>query len=217
MNPDAGLIIACPHCHAPAKVLTPIAPNPIGAITWTDGFQETPMAPRPPRITRCHACGKHYWLDEAPQLGLAEEPPPDATDDETWKNAPPVESLDEAGAFEALAQGLGYNRDLEMELRVLAWWRGNDAFRCADAPLGYATSPAAVANMERLLELMEDGDEDLLLFRAEAQRQLGRFEEMEQTLSGVCCSDYWPAKSRLIELVTARSRKLEKLFEISDQ
>lgn len=207
----AGLIIACPHCHVLAKVLSPNAGDMIGAITWTDG-QELPKAPRPPRVTRCQACGKHYWLEEAPQFGSSDDGLPERAEDEAWKNAPPVESLNEAGVFGALGQGLGYHRDLEMELRVLAWWRGNDAFRCENAGAGYPTAPAAVANMERLIELMEDGDEDLLLFRAEAQRQLGRFEETEQTLSGVCCSDYWPAKSRLLELLTARSRKLEKLF-----
>ena len=99
-----------------------------------------------------------------------------------------------------------------MELRVLRWWRGNDRFRRDDAPIGHVTAPDAIENLERIVDMMKEGEEDLLLFRAEALRQLGRFEEAERTLDGVCCSDWWPAKSRMLELVGSRSRKLDILF-----
>ncbi|MES2569811.1 MAG: hypothetical protein V4710_07105, partial [Verrucomicrobiota bacterium] len=117
-----------------------------------------------------------------------------------------------AGLMRALADGLAPTPDLELELRVAIWWRGNDAFRRDDAPVGHATSPEAIANMEQIIGMTDQGDEDLLLFRAEALRHLGRFEEMEETLKGVCCSDYWPAKSRLLELAGAGDRRLQKLF-----
>ena len=89
---------------------------------------------------------------------------------------------------------------------------GNDCFRREDAPVGHVTAPDALENLERLVEMMKDGEEDLLLFRAEALRQLGRFEDAERTLDGVCCSDWWPAKSRMLELIGSRSRKLDILF-----
>ena len=129
-----------------------------------------------------------------------------------WADAPALPSLNEAGVQQALDEGLASFPDLELELRVLLWWRGNDAYRCADAPVGHSTSPAAVANMERFIAMTGDGAEDLLLFRAEAQRHLGRFAEMEETLGGVGCSDYWPAKSRLLELAKSGNRKLDILF-----
>ena len=60
--------------------------------------------------------------------------------------------------------------------------------------------------------MMTNGEEDLLLFRAEAQRELGLFEEAKLTLEGVGCSDWWPAKSRMLELIASGSRKLDILF-----
>ncbi len=212
MIPGPDLVLACPHCSALAKIFTIEAADPNGAITWSDGWQDTPMTPRPPRIARCPACARIFWTWQAPQLGYL--PPPEIATPEqaAWASAPHLSPLDEAGVAAALAEGQGSNPDLEMELRVLMWWRGNDAFRRTDAPVGYPTSAEAHANMERFIEMMKDGDEDLLLFRAEALRQLGRFEDALATLDGVCCSDWWPAKSRVLAFIEARSQKLAILF-----
>jgi hypothetical protein len=209
-GPD--LVITCPHCQALAKIFTIEEPDLREAITWSDGWQDTPMTPRPPRITRCAACQKIYWTWEAAQLGYAPPREIAAPEQVAWIDAPHIEPLDEAGVAQALAEGKAASSDLEMELRVLMWWRGNDAFRRDDAEVGYSTSPAAMANKERIIEMMKDGEEDLLLFRAEAQRELGLFDDALQTLTGVCCSDWWPAKSRLLSFIEARSRKLEILF-----
>jgi len=70
-----------------------------------------------------------------------------------WAASPALAPLDEAGVQQALAEGLGSFPELELELRVLRWWRGNDAFRCGDAPIGHPTSPEALANMERFIEM----------------------------------------------------------------
>lgn len=212
MFAGTDLILGCPHCQAVARLNMPDAEELPGMITWTDGWQTTPGFERPPRVTRCHVCSRAFWIGEAEQLGFLV--PGQITPEEkaAWDTAPMVTSLDAAGVQQAIDEGLGSLTDLELELRVLLWWRGNDEFRRADAPIGYSTSPAAVANMERFIEMTADGAEDLLLFRAEAQRHLGRFADMEATLDGVGCSDYWPAKSRLLELVKSGSRKLDVLF-----
>ena len=209
-GPD--LIVACPHCQALAKIFTIESADMRGAVTWSDGWQDAPMMPRPPRITRCPACRKILWTWEAVQLGYA--PPPEIATPEqaAWKDAPYLEPLDEAGVAEAITAGFAPTPDLEMELRVLRWWRGNDPFRFDHAPVGYPTAPDAIENMKRIVEMMKDGEEDLLLFRAEAQRQLGLFEDATRTLDGVCCSDWWPAKSRMLGLIDSGSRKLDILF-----
>lgn len=211
MIPDADIVIACPYCAAPARVFQLVSGNTFGAITWTDGWMDAPMQPKAPRITRCHSCEKIYWVFLAAQLGFL---PFDETGEAAgeFKNAPHVAPLTEADCFEALREGLGAGDDLELELRVLTWWRGNDAFREPHHTTGHPASPEAVANMERFIAMTENGDEDLLLFRAEALRHLGRFDEARQTLTGVGCSDYWPAKSRQLELMEAGSRDLGVLF-----
>ena len=213
MPAGPSLVISCPHCRALASVRTSDSGNTFGATTWTDGWRDAPMMPQTPRLTRCAACRKIFWTEEAPQLGytlFGEELPPERAH---WSDAPQIQPLDEAGVAEALTDGLGATPDREMELRVLRWWRGNDRFRQPDLKCGYTTDPGAIENMERLIEMMRDGEEDLLLFRAEAQRELGYFDDALATLRGVCCSDWWPAKSQLLGLIEARSRNLEVLFK----
>jgi hypothetical protein len=210
------LIIACPHCQALARVFQLAEANTIGAITWTDGWQDTPLLPRPPRIARCHACQKAFWTAEAAPVGYFDPALSDPAARPGWADAPMVEPLDERGLRSALADGLAYSPDLELELRVAIWWRDNDPDRKQDpdaisgAPA--QKSPEAVENMKRIIEMCAEGEEDLLLFRAEAQRQLGDFAEARRTLDGVCCSDYWPAKSRLLELIAAEDRQLRVMF-----
>jgi hypothetical protein len=212
MFAGTDLILGCPYCQAISRLSMPDLEEMPGMITWTDGWQTTPGFERPPRVTRCHECARTFWVGEAEQLGFLV--PGQVTPEEkaAWDAAPFVRSLDAAGVQQALEDGLGSLPDLELELRVLLWWRGNDEFRQADAPVGYSTSADAVANMERFIEMTAEGAEDLLLFRAEAQRHLGQFSAMEETLNGVGCSDYWPAKGRLLELAKTGSRKLDVLF-----
>jgi hypothetical protein len=212
MDSAPDLVIACPHCHAPARLFQLTSGEGFGAITWTDGWQDVPLQPRPPRLTRCPGCGKAYWTGEAVALGYVYAQGAKVAEQNPWTDAPQVEPLDEAGLMQALLDGLAYSPDLELELRVAIWWRGNDAFRHDHSPGGFTTTPAAIANMERFIDMMTNGEEDLLLFRAEAQRHLGRFAAAKETLTGVGCSDYWPAKSRLLELIEAKDQRLRVMF-----
>lgn len=211
MIPDADIVIACPYCAAAARVFQLASGDTFGAITWTDGWMDAPMMPKAPRITRCHSCQKIYWVFLAPQLAFLPFDETGAAAGE-FKDAPHVAPLTEADCFEALRAGLDAGDDLELELRILTWWRGNDAFREPQHAAAHSTSAEAIANMERFITMTEHGDEDLLLFRAEALRHLGRFDEARQTLTGVGCSDYWPAKSRQLELMEAGNRDLGILF-----
>lgn len=212
MFAGTDLILSCPHCEALAQLPFPEMVELPGMVTWTDGWQTAPGLDRPPRVAACPACQKTFWVGEAQQLGflIPGKTPPEGK--EAWAKAPVLKNLDAAGVQQALDEGLAAVPDLELELRVLLWWRANDEFRRADAPVGHSTSPLAIANMERFIEMTKDGSEDLLLFRAEAQRQLGLIGDMEETLNGVGCSDYWPAKTRLLELAKSGSRKLDVLF-----
>jgi hypothetical protein len=121
-----------------------------------------------------------------------------------------IEALDEAGYYDALESGMAMNPEHELELRVHAWWRGNDPARAADAqPL--ARDARQIANMERMIELCAHGDHEILLFRAEALRQLGRFDEASDALYGLC-SDYAAAREKIAAKIAEKSRELGVLF-----
>ncbi len=213
MTPGPDAVFACPHCNAVARLQTIEEADTTGAISWTDGYQEAPDVPRHPNVTRCAACQKFYWLGEAKQLGWYApgiELPPELA---SWVDAPMIEALDEEGYYEGLASGMAMNPEHELELRVHAWWRGNDRFRKA------GTQPAErderderqIANMTRMIELCANGDHEILLFRAEALRQLGRFDEASEALYGLC-SDYALARGKIAEKIQEQSRDLAVLF-----
>ena len=211
MIPGPDIILACPHCDALAKLQTFDAIDPTGALSWTDGFQELPDCPRQPNVVRCHACAKLYWLAVAPQLGFLMPGEVGEGERATWNGVPSVTSTDEEGFLEAIRDGMAAFPEQELELRVFAWWRGNDKHRYSEEPGRFPSSPEAVVNAERLIELAADGDHELVLFRAEALRQLGRFKEATESLYGLC-SDYTLARERQRELIAAGSRDLEVLF-----
>jgi hypothetical protein len=230
MNAGPDLVLACPHCGALARLFTLSSASPIGAVSWTDGYQEAPLSPRQPNLIRCHGCGALYWTVQAREIGMIDptasaenrearfadftspNPPEEgAPPPEAWLTAPQMEILDEAGYLQAIRDGLAQSPEQELELRVYAWWRGNDRYRKLESPSRHPTSPEAIENAERLIELATDGEHELVLFRAEALRQLGRFEEAQQSLYGLC-SDYAPAREKLFELIEARSRDLDVMF-----
>ncbi|MDB6152033.1 MAG: hypothetical protein JWL90_486, partial [Chthoniobacteraceae bacterium] len=143
MISGADLIIACPHCEALAKVFSIASGNPFGTIGWSDGYRDSPMMPTAPRIARCQSCGKAFWTGQAQSIGYLLPEQGDTQQKPEWQAASYLEPLDEAGLMNALSEGLGCSAELELELRVAIWWRGNDAFRREDAPVGHATSPEA--------------------------------------------------------------------------
>ncbi len=211
MTPGPDAVFACPHCNAVARLATIEEADTSGAVSWTDGCQECPGVPRHPNVARCAACKKHYWLGEARQLGWYApgiELPPEIAG---WADAPMIEPLDEQGYYEALESGMAMNPEHELELRVHAWWRGNDRFRKTDGTAPPLRDERQLANMNRMIELCESGDHEILLFRAEALRQLGRFEEASEALYGLC-SDYAVARETIAELIEKKSRDLGVLF-----
>lgn len=211
MTPGPDAVFACPNCGAVARLAIIEEADTSGAISWTDGFQECPGIPRHPNIVRCHGCKKFYGLGEARQLGWyapgIELPPEFAS----WADAPMMEPLDEAGYFEALDTIGELNPELELELRVHAWWRSNDRYRQPGASPSGDRDSRQLANMERMIELCAHGDHEILLFRAEALRQLGRFDEAQEALYGLC-SDYAAAREKITALIAEKSRDLAVLF-----
>ena len=207
-GPD--VVLACPHCQSLARLFTVANPDPTGMVSWTDGCQEMPLTPAQPNLSRCKNCGKLMLVAECAPVGMIDESQPQPEHEE-WKKLPYVEPVEEKDYLEALKDGMAPDPERETELRVFAWWRANDAHRRNEGPGRYPQSPESVENLERLVELLKDGEHEFVLFRAEALRELGRFDEARDILHGIC-SDYAIARERLAELIEQKSRDVEVLF-----
>lgn len=189
LGPDR--VIECPDCGTLATVFTLISGNTFGARWWTDGKMIAPMLPEPPAITVCKGCNRYYWLSDAKVVGEIPTlvlPSEEASVPDDWRSAEEARELSEAEYLEAIAAGMGRNREEELHLRMSAWWAGNDAMRLDSQDEGGGSLPfrvrsaAATANLEHLLEQLGTEDPDERLMKAELARELGRFEEAVKIL-----------------------------------
>ena len=98
-----------------------------------------------------------------------------------WRDAPQLRPLDIEGLAEAIVLTLGSNRERVLHLRIRLWQRLNDPRRsnpprspsAVDAP----GSQLFLRNLERLEALLDAANPDERLMKAEACRQLNRFDE----------------------------------------
>lgn len=195
MIPGPDIILACPHCNALARHGSLLSGNTFGEQLWTDGKRVAPMCPFPPAYVRCRSCRGFHWLDDARRVGRIPGPfdeNPDAEVPPEWLAAPEVEEPTPAGYLEAIETG-AIDPEPELDMRVRAMWRGNAPFRehapsdaaharAVDAPVD---AEARRLNLEAIVDLLADADGDRLLMRAEALRELGRFDEAVAALDRV--------------------------------
>lgn len=183
MTPGPDQIVACPHCGGLAKYKTLLSGNNFGARIWTDGKQVAPMLPEPPSVVKCRSCATFFWLADAKDVGTI---PSDGSVDPAWLVAEEVQEPTEEEFYQAIDNGLAADSVQEKELRILAWQRRNDAFRHPKQIGGALTiTPMFNGNLQALARLLDNGNEDDRLLKAELLRELGEFEPTKQILSSV--------------------------------
>jgi hypothetical protein len=199
MKPGPDRIVACPSCEGLAKYRTLLSGNTFGARVWTDGRQRAPMLPQPPKVVRCSHCSSLYWLSEARNVGQV-EPTRGAllAASPEWRSAVYVQEPEELDYYQGIRANLARNPDQERTLRILAWWRSNDAFRHANRliPPGRVAATTARRNLSEwdenlraLLFLLDESNENDLVMKAEVYRELRMWHEAEAVLSRVRSAD----------------------------
>ncbi|MFY0567459.1 ribosomal protein L7/L12 [Archangium lansingense] len=153
-------------------------------------------------IKRYRAAGavlERYPLPPSPKPAPlpGEELPPE------WLELPGMEELPEADLLAALAQGVTQDRDEERELRSMAWWASNDPYREPGAtwkPFA-EREPAAWENLRALQELLDPQEPLERWMKAEALRELERFDEARELLT-------WEPPQPELQQVAAYLREL---------
>jgi hypothetical protein len=116
--------------------------------------------------------------------------------------------------YHALQKGLAADSQQERTLRILAWWRRNDAFR--DVPQSAAASTEIASgpcsrNLEALASVLDEENEDDRLMKAEVFRELGQFESAKLALSSVSSPEYATVVHQLRMLCDAREASVKEL------
>lgn len=175
MTPGPTIIRECPHCKGHFKEATIASGNTFGARYWTDGKMEADMLPETDWLVNCPNCLKGVWLDSANEVGQIEYPYKESAGD--YKNADQLEyglSPSAEGYLIAL-QDAAMPSEEETYIRFRLWRLGNDARRHGhdNKPL----KPYEIANLEALLQLLEESDINAIVAKAEINRELSRYDE----------------------------------------
>ena len=212
MTPGPTLVVGCVACGAPYLLESLASGNTFGARSWTDGFQQAPMLPATPPITRCAKCAAFFWVDDAPEIGEYEPweptPPPIA------KGARKVRWLKEPEYAEAISAGMMTTPDRERELRLYAWWTANTPRRKRATATRDAETEARVrANLERLAAMLDVDDANDRVMAAEIARELGRFEVAAELLARAFPPGYEHVVGLIAELAAKGDDRVREIKE----
>lgn len=168
MIPAGDSYHACPECgavHAREEIMSG---NTIGAKYYSDGKMEAPMFPDLPSVIRCARCALIFQLRHDMRISR----PSDRTVQVYRAN-----HLDLKGWKDVIGTRFNFDAGYELTYRVRLMWTYHDPLRhdleMSDDLKG---DREYVSNLLRLLELMDENDPEDLLFSAELNRLLGRFE-----------------------------------------
>lgn len=214
-------ILLCPHCQGYLKLATLISGNTFSARQWTDGKMEAPMLPLFPEITRCRHCEVIFWHKDAKTCGKLEGHREDPHAPTVWKEAPRIKKLDVQGLQEALDAGLGSSVGREKNLRIELWWAINDLVRDGNRNVLFHGERARSfveyhalfrENLERLDDLLLEGDPAGQVMRAEIARERGEFETCLIRLA-IIPGDYSWVASQIQQLALQKDTKVRELQE----
>lgn len=190
--------------------------NTFGARYYTDGKQVAPMMLQIPAVVECQGCKGLFWLGQAEEVaafdayGCQTEPV-----DPTWTAAGELREPAANGYLDRLETLRLAEPARERELRLLAWWRGNDRNREALSARPECESGNAggrEANMRALLAVLHEAVDEDLLMRAEIHRQLGEFDQSLAVLSSPMQAYLEAAVKRIRSLCEAGDRHVRTLF-----
>ncbi|WNG45605.1 hypothetical protein F0U60_16985 [Archangium minus] len=130
-----------------------------------------------------------------------------------WMAAPYVTHLTEQELLAALAAGVAESWEEASYLRIQAWWASNEPFRQQDVPwVPWAErAPEARENLRALADRLPVEDPFDLLMKAEAFRELERFEEAIALLRTRLPEDFARTAGFLRELAEQRIAELRLL------
>ena len=208
LGPDASVF--CPSCGAKARYQTSLSGNTFGATYWTDGKRVAPMLAELPQFVRCGSCAACYWLRD--EIGDEDDLIADEVTD--VERLPYLEEATEADMYEALRIGEVTGRELQRQLRILAWWKSNDSLR-RQHQLPQA-QPAALTdvrrgNLQALLPLLNESDDNDMIMRAEIHRQLGDFDAAQRQLVELSDTRFAAVIGQLRELCEAGDTQIRQL------
>lgn len=182
MIPGPANILSCPFCGGKKEVMSLISGNTCGATVWSDTRREYPMLPEVSPIQECPHCHKFYFIEQA-KSEYSKDPKSE------------MSSFMKLGKLTYPELLMAKKQMASLSLTKIQRWilnhqffmAYNDAFRRNLEIVAFPPSEEDKALYAQTIEELLDGIEkspDYELFHAELLREIGRFDEAAEVLSG---------------------------------
>jgi len=204
MLPGQIIIRQCSKCSGLLKQKTIITGNTFGAKCWTDGKMEAPMLPESLDLVKCPHCNSLIWINR--QVKVDEIEP--------WGYEKYTEALHYViplfkDYIDYITTGKIQSKT-ERQLRLRAWWAGNDKRRNRDNETTFSVEE--IDNLKLLLNLLEEKDEKIIIMKAEIMRELGDFDASKNLLSKQFNEDMIPVVTTIKNLIEQEDRLVREII-----
>lgn len=155
------------------------------------------MLPDQPWLVMCPHCHVPLWIDELEVLGEGDGL---GSGNGEFKDARRYESPVLDDYFELI--DVVADPQKERYIRLRAWWGGNDERRvnAAKPPM----SSREMANLTALANMLDESDDNDLVMKAEAMRELGKFDNALSLLAKSADQDIREAVAKIKSLAEER-------------
>jgi len=212
-------ILSCPQCDALVRMKSMASGNTFGARYWTDGKRFAPMLSEQIRLVRCVNCLGFYWIDEAKSVGevpfgVYKNPLTKITEGPAggvpgnWLDALHIEQIELDGLIEAKRQDVGRTEEETVYIFTQIWWSMNDLVREQMQRIDEGSSlaephPLFNEHLQEFMGYLNTSSDIDKLMKAEMLRELGRFGDVGEVLSGVS-NEFVVVSDRIKELADER-------------
>ncbi len=196
----------CCFCDSPIEVLPLLEGRHTGSILWSDGFMNSPMMPKQEIIAKCDHCKEVVWLIDLENMVIE-------ADNQAVKNKiTRYTALNEQELF-AIIETEHYKQlppELQVYLRVEAWHIGNKERRGKTETQAF--SKLERENMIALVALLDLGDPQSRVMKAELQRELGEFNSCIEILDYLFDPQFEPIVAKIKEQAELKNINIIKVF-----
>ena len=234
MTYGIDIFLRCRLCETKFNHQVPMSCLHSGTRRYTDGYVHRVMAEEQYALLRCPGCHTVQWLDQFVREESAMEDDRVHWGDCFKRHAGAPECLElptdfgwpddlnsvirakkritlTISDFPALLEArIWRNRDEEKYVRIRAWWATNHQQRSGDV-IESEAGETVLANLEELLEILDEAIPEELLMKAEALRQMRRFDECIQKISGVNQDESSILANSIRHLAEARNSRVHVL------
>ena len=208
MTPGPTIIRKCSACGKHIAEHTIASGNTFGARFWTDGKRDAPMLPDQPWLVKCQHCGTLVWIDEQAQVEEIDPWGSGTGGADRFPDACPASTptMEDYACF--LGTGVS-DKQKERYVRLRTWWASNDPRR--ESVQSTPLNSFEAENLRAFVSLLDEGEDNDRLMKAEALRELGEFTDAEKLLATKFDDELAQAVSIIRDLNQKRSATVAEM------